>query len=102
MTLGETNIAVNSRRVRTLSYRVSAVINIQPTNFHSLFNTANTGTGLTGRFLFAPAADYDMPDVACREWPGELRVPGVEGWRVGGQRDRRTTTTSTPRWTRRS
>lgn len=83
VTLGETNADVATRRrVRALSYRVAAVVNIQPTNFHRLFNTANTGTGLTGRFLFAPAADYDMPDERG-PWPGTLEFPSVHGGQFG-------------------
>jgi hypothetical protein len=75
VTLGETNADVMTRRrVKALTYRVTAVINIQPVNFHRLFNTANTGTGLTGRFLFAPAADYEMPDQRG-VWPGTLEFP---------------------------
>ena len=83
VTLGETNADVTTRRrVKALSYRISAVINIQPANFHRLFNTANTGTGLTGRFLFAPAADYDMPDQRG-EWPGTLDFPTLHGSTFG-------------------
>ena len=87
VTLGETNADVTTRRrVRALSYRVAAVINIQPANFHRLFNTLNTGTGLTGRFLFAPAADYDMPDERA-EWPGPLTFPELHGSTFGNTLD---------------
>ena len=83
VTLGETNADVTTRRrVKALTYRVAAVINIQPTNFHRLFNVLNTGTGLTGRFLFAPAADYDMPDERG-DWPGELEFPALHGSEFG-------------------
>ena len=87
VTLGETNADVTTRRrVKALSYRVAAVINIQPANFHRLFNTLNTGTGLTGRFLFAPAADYDMPDERG-EWPGPLVFPELHGSTFGNTLD---------------
>lgn len=85
VTLGETNADVATRRrVRALSYRVSAVVNIQPMNFHRLFNALNTGTGLTGRFLFAPAADYEMPDERGA-WPGELPFPTLHGANFSGE-----------------
>ena len=87
VTLGETNADVTTRRrVRARSYRVAAVVNIQPTNFHRLFNTLNTGTGLTGRFLFAPAADYEMPDERG-DWPGEMDFPELHGSTFGNTLD---------------
>jgi hypothetical protein len=74
-TLGEANSDPSKRRrVVSMDYRVAAAVNIQPSNFAGLFSVANTGTGLTGRFLFAGALDPTMPDLAPA-WPGELSVP---------------------------
>jgi hypothetical protein len=76
--LGEANADPSKRRlVAEMSYRLAAVVNIQPSNFNELFSVANTGTGLTGRFLFAPASDYEVPDQRP-DWPGPLSFPFLQ------------------------
>jgi hypothetical protein len=73
--LGEGNADVSSRRrVLRNDYRVGALVNIQPSNFGLLFSEANTGTGLTGRFLFSGTLDASMPDIRP-EWPGQVEFP---------------------------
>ena len=74
-TLGEANADPAKRRhVLDRDYRIAALINIQPTAFATLFSIANTGTGLTGRFMFSGTADYDIPDEDT-PWPGVLDHP---------------------------
>ena len=74
-TLGEANADPTKRRhVLDRDYRIAALVNIQPSNFAGLFSIANTGTGLTGRFMFSGTADYDIPDDDL-EWPGVLEHP---------------------------
>ena len=74
-TLGEANANGATRRhVLDRDYRIAALVNIQPSNFAGLFSVANTGTGLTGRFMFSGTADYDIPDDDT-PWPGILEHP---------------------------
>ena len=74
-TLGEANADPAKRRhVLDRDYRIAALVNIQPTNFAGLFSLANTGTGLTGRFMFSGTTDPSIPDVDT-EWPGLLAHP---------------------------
>ena len=76
--LGEANADPSKRRiVPEMSYRLASIVNIQPSNFAELFSVANTGTGLTGRFLFAPASDYEVPDQRP-DWPGLLDFPFLQ------------------------
>jgi len=73
--LGEGNAdKTTRRRVLRNDYRVGAYVNIQPSNFGLLFSEANTGTGLTGRFLFSGTLDANMPLVRP-EWPGPVSFP---------------------------
>lgn len=48
------------------SYRLSAVVGVQPSNADTLF--AETNTGLAGRFIYLPSTDTDMP--ALDDKPG--------------------------------
>jgi hypothetical protein len=74
-TLGEANADPTKRRhVLDRDYRIAALVNIQPSNFAGLFSIANTGTGLTGRFMFSGTADYSIPDDDV-EWPGRMEHP---------------------------
>ena len=74
-TLGEANADLTTRRhVLDRDYRIAALVNIQPAVFTKLFSEANTGTGLTGRFMFSGTLDADIPDERGPD-PGLLEHP---------------------------
>lgn len=74
-TLGEANADPAKRRhVLDRDYRIAALVNIQPSNFAGLFSIANTGTGLTGRFMFSGTTDASISDEDT-DWPGPLDHP---------------------------
>jgi hypothetical protein len=72
-TLGNTNTRTGGRRrnIQAGTVRFSAIINIQSSNAHKLFDPRLSVVGFPGRLLFAPATDSDAERIPP-SWPGLL------------------------------
>ena len=74
-TLGQAN--ANTERFRLIpagTVRFAAVLNMQASNAHKLFDEALTVVGFPGRLLFAPASDPEAT-LDGPEWPGPIVMP---------------------------
>lgn len=76
-TLGQTNTGGDGGRFRLIpagTVRFSAVLNMQASNAHKLFDEGLTVVGFPGRLLFAPAQDPEAT-LDGPPWPGPLALP---------------------------
>ena len=76
-TLGQTNTGGEGGRFRLIpagTVRFSAVLNMQASNAHMLFDDNLSVVGFPGRLLFAPATDPEAT-IDGPEWPGPIVLP---------------------------
>lgn len=76
-TLGQTNTGGDGGRFRLIpagQVRFSAVLNMQASNAHKLFDENLTVVGFPGRLLFAPAQDPEAT-LDGPPWPGPVELP---------------------------